>query len=104
MNIGTWEDEISIDRESSWKFRKISRIECKNALLYIPLVLAQSVLRELLKFKKFTLLLRSPVVKVQHSNSSVTAIYRDPTAQQLVSIKGNLDVSIAVNGQFKIVA
>jgi hypothetical protein len=59
----------------------------------ITLVLAQSVLRELLKFKKFTLLLRSPVVKVQHSNSSVTAIYRDPTTQQLVPIKGNLNVS-----------
>jgi hypothetical protein len=71
---------------------------------YIPLVLAQSVLRELLKFKKFSLLLRSPVVKVQHSNSSVTAIYREPTTQQLVPIKGNLDVSIAFNGQFEIVA
>jgi hypothetical protein len=56
--------------------------------IFITLVLTQSVLRELLKFKKFSLLLRSPVVRVQNSNSSVTAIYRDPTTQQLVSLKG----------------
>jgi hypothetical protein len=57
--------------------------------IFHTLVLTQSVLRELLKFKKFSLLLRSPVVRVQHSNRSVTAIYRDPTTQQLVSLKGS---------------
>jgi hypothetical protein len=58
-------------------------------LIFNTLVLTQSVLRELLKFKKFSLMLRSPVVRVQHSNSTVTAIYRDPTTQQLVPLTGN---------------
>jgi hypothetical protein len=69
-------------------FYKLNRMEMIK-FIFNTLVLTQSVLRELLKFKKFSLLLRSPVVRVQHSNSSVTAIYRDPTTQQLVPLKGN---------------
>jgi uncharacterized protein (DUF2252 family) len=51
-------------------------------------VLAEKILARLKQFPKFSLLLRSPVVKVEHSNSSVAAIYREPTTNRLLKITG----------------
>ena len=60
--------------------------------LSVPLVLVGKILARLKKFSKFTLLVKSPVVKVEYTNSSVSATYREPHTHRLHAIKGQKNI------------